>query len=77
MDSPAHLFEGFNDVSSIDISSFFTPICIFDIRDKIRKDSKYKMTLEDLESYEKTFNILPSNSLLVALSCKEVYNQIK
>lgn len=68
MDSPAHLFEGSNDVSSIDISSFFTPICIVDIRDKVRKDSKYKMTVEDVESYEKTFGILPPNSLLVALT---------
>lgn len=65
MDSPAHLFEDSNDISSIDISTFFTQICIIDIRNKVKKD---KMTLEDVENYEQTFGTIPNGSLLVALT---------
>lgn len=68
IDSPAHMFQGSNDVSSIELSSLVTSICIVDIRDKVVTDSRYKMTIEDVENYEKTFGLIPEGALLVALT---------
>lgn len=50
IDSPAHCFEGANDVSQIPLEQLIVPCIVIDVSD--RHDERYKVSRADIEAFE-------------------------
>lgn len=66
IDAPAHLFEGKQTVADIPLSDLFFPLSIIDIREKVKRNRSYSLSVDDVELYEQRFGQMPSNTLLIA-----------
>ena len=57
IDAPAHFIAGGLTVDRLNIKSLFSHAYILDVREEIKKDCDYKLSVENLESFEGNNNL--------------------
>jgi len=71
MDAPLHFIPDGLSVADIDIHQLVIPACVIDISDRNNPD--YKLSVEDIISYENRFGKIPENSLVIAYTGWDQY----
>ncbi len=66
MDAPSHRFEKGLSIADIPIDRLFAPLCIIDVSKKAHAD--YRISLEDLKTYEKLHGKIPPNALVIGFT---------
>ena len=66
IDAPSHRFEGGISVIEIPLEKLITKACLIDVSKKAWAD--YKISVEDIEKYEKTFGNITTDSLVIGFT---------
>ena len=53
VDSPGHFIKGGATIDRIDVGHFIAPAAVIDVRKQVERDSDYRLTLADLQNWEK------------------------
>jgi kynurenine formamidase len=65
MDAPAHFPPGKETLDQIPIQHFFGPGMVIDVRDKVAKDSDYRLTAEDVQAWEARHGRIPAGAIVM------------
>jgi kynurenine formamidase len=65
MDAPAHFPPGKETLDQIPIQHFFGPGVVIDVRDKVAKDSDYRLTTADIQSWESRHGRIPAGAIVM------------
>ncbi len=68
LDAPNHFEAGQPSVDQIRLEDLIAPLVVVDIQEACRANPDYRLTLEDLESWEEQHGPIPSGSVLFALT---------
>jgi kynurenine formamidase len=63
MDAPSHCIPAGASIADIPLERLIVSACILDVSEKA--DADYEISLQDLETYEKTHGAIPPNSLVI------------
>jgi kynurenine formamidase len=66
VDSPRHFANGLRKLDEIDVKEMFLPFVVIDISKKVKNDSDYCLSLEDVKEWESIHGLVP-NGCFVAL----------
>lgn len=65
MDAPAHFPPGKDTLDQIPIQRFFGPGIVIDVRDKVAKDSDYRLTPQDIQAWEARHGRIPAGAIVM------------
>lgn len=65
MDAPAHFPPGKETLDQIPIQHFFGPGVVIDVRDKVEQDPDYRLTTEDIQSWESQHGRIPAGAIVM------------
>lgn len=68
LDAPNHFEAGQPSVDQIGLEDLIAPLVVVDIQEACRANPDYRLTLEDLESWEEQHGPIPSGSVVFALT---------
>lgn len=63
MDAPSHRFVEGLSIAEIPLNQLIRQVCVIDVSDKAHAD--YEISVEDIQSYEKSFEVIPKGSLVI------------
>lgn len=72
VDSPLHFVEGKRGLHQITPQEMILPLCVIDIRQKVKENVDYAVTKEDIQQWEKIYGNIPENAFVALCSdwCK-------
>lgn len=65
MDAPIHFAEGRRTADQVPLSSCIGPAAVIDVRDKAGADRDYRLTVADLEAWEREYGPLPEGAIVI------------
>lgn len=65
MDAPAHFPPGKETLDQIPIDRFFGPGIVIDVRDKVAKDTDYRLTPQDVQAWEARHDRIPAGAIVM------------
>jgi len=68
MDAPIHFAEGKHAADQVPIQQFIGPAVVIDVRSQAAKDADYRVTVTDLEAWEKQHGRIPKGAIVLMLS---------
>ena len=68
MDAPIHFAEGKRAADEVPVQQFIGPAVIIDVRAQAAKDADYRVTVADLEVWEKQHGRMPKGAIVLMLS---------
>lgn len=68
MDAPIHFAEGKRAADEVPVQQFTGPAVIIDVRTQAAKDADYRVTVADLEVWEKQHGRMPKGAIVLMLS---------
>ncbi len=67
VDAPTHFFDGKQSIDEISAQKLIVPCVVLDVRDEVRGDPDYRLTVEKIASFEQSGNI-PSECAVLLLT---------
>lgn len=68
MDAPIHFGEGKRTSEQVPLSSCIGPAAVIDVRAHVAGDADYRLSVDDLRSWEERYGQLPSGAIVVLYS---------
>jgi kynurenine formamidase len=68
MDAPIHFAEGKRAADEVPVQQLIGPAVVVDVRAQAEKNVDYRLTVADLEAWEKTHGRIPSGAMVLMLS---------
>jgi kynurenine formamidase len=68
MDAPIHFAEGKRAADEVPVQQFIGPAVVIDVRQQATKDADYRVTVADLENWEKQHGQIAKGALVLMLS---------
>ena len=68
LDAPNHFKAGQPSVDQIQLEELIAPLVVVDVREACQSNPDYRLTREDLESWEGQYGLIPSESVVFALT---------
>lgn len=68
MDAPIHFSEGKRAADEVPVQQFIGPAVVVDVRPQANKDADYRLTVADLEAWEKQHGKIPKGALVLMFS---------
>jgi len=68
MDAPIHFAEGKRTVDEVPVKQLIGPAAVIDVRAQAAKDADYRLTVGDLEAWEKQHSRIPKGAIVLMLS---------
>jgi kynurenine formamidase len=68
MDAPIHFAEGKRAADEVPVQQLIGPAAVIDVRQQAVNDADYRVTVADLESWEKQHGRIPKGALVLMLS---------
>lgn len=68
LDPPAHFFEYGATISDLPATYSIRPLVVIDIHEKVKQDSGYHATVEDIKAWEAKYGKIPEGSVVVIRS---------
>ena len=68
MDAPIHFAEGKRAADEVPVQQLIGPAAVIDVRAQAAKDADYRVTVADLEAWEKQHGRIPKGALVLMLS---------
>lgn len=65
VDAPIHFFENRNTVDQIPIEQFIGPAVVIRIKEKVKKNRNYQLSVKDILDWEEKNGIIAENSILL------------
>jgi kynurenine formamidase len=66
MDAPAHFIKNARDVADLPVDKLIAPLCIIDIRHKVKANSNYAVSAADIISWQQKYGEIPDKGVVVA-----------
>jgi len=67
VDAPTHFFDGKASIDKLPIENFVRPCVVIDVRDEVKNNADYQLTLEKIQALEKKDKI-PTGSVVLLLT---------
>ncbi len=68
IDAPAHFAPGLWTVDQIPPERLIAPMVVLDIRDKVKSNPDYQLSVEDVANWEKVHGQIPPNAVIMAFT---------
>jgi len=68
MDAPIHFAEGKRAADEVPVQQLIGPAVVIDVRVQAAKDADYRLSVADLEAWEKQHGRIPKGALVLMLS---------
>ncbi len=68
MDAPIHFAEGKHAADEVPVQQLIGPAAVIDVRAQAAKDADYRLSVADLEAWEKQHGRIPKGALVLMLS---------
>jgi kynurenine formamidase len=68
MDAPIHFAEGKRAANEVPVQQLIGPAVVVDVRAQAEKNADYRLTVADLEAWEKTYGRIPTGAMVLMLS---------
>jgi kynurenine formamidase len=68
MDAPIHFAEGKRAADEVPIQQFIGPAVVIDVRAQVEPNPDYRLTVADLQAWEKTHGQIPAGAIVLMLS---------
>jgi kynurenine formamidase len=68
MDAPIHFAEGKRAADQVPVQQLIGPATVIDVRTQVAKDADYRVTVADLEAWEKQHGRIPQGAIVLMLS---------
>ncbi|MDG2308478.1 MAG: cyclase family protein [Candidatus Binatia bacterium] len=68
IDAPVHFAKGKKSVDEIDLSSLIGPLVVLDVTDAVQENVDYRVTIADVEAWEKRHGAIPDGAIVVMRS---------
>jgi kynurenine formamidase len=68
MDAPIHFAEGKRAADEVPVQQLIGPAVVIDVRTQATKDADYRVTVADLEAWEKQHGRIPTGAIVLMLS---------
>ena len=68
MDAPIHFSEGKRAADEVPVQQLIGPAAVIDIRAQAAKDADYRLTVNDLKTWEKKYGRLPKGAIVLMFS---------
>lgn len=66
MDAPAHMIQGGQDVSTLNLQNLFCPLFVIDVTASVQKNSGYQLLPKDIVDFEKSHGKIVAGGFVVA-----------
>jgi len=68
MDAPIHFAEGKHAADEVPVQQLIGPAVVIDVRAQVAKDADYRLSVADLEAWEKQHGQIPKGAIVLMLS---------
>ncbi len=68
MDAPIHFAEGKRAVDEVPLNQLIGPAVVIDVRDQAAKDADYRLSVADIQAWEKAHGEIPQGAIVLALT---------
>jgi kynurenine formamidase len=68
MDAPIHFAEGKWAADQVPLNRLIGPAVVIDVQDQAAKDADYRLSVEDIRTWEKTNGEIPQEAIVLALT---------
>lgn len=66
MDAPAHIVQGGQDVSTLNLQNLFCPLFVIDVTASVQKNPDYQILLKDILDFEKSYGKISGGGFVAA-----------
>jgi len=64
IDFPGHFIKGRELSDRYDVHDLIFPLCVIDVTDKVKADSEYAVTVDDIKAYEAKYGDIPDGAFV-------------
>lgn len=64
IDFPGHFIKGRDLSEKYDVRDLIFPLCVVDVSDKVKENSEYVVTVEDIKAYEAEYGEIPEGAFV-------------